>query len=63
MKSSITSLARQIALATRGLSIKSDKDIILNERKPSKLDFITNKLFRPEVRVPRIAGIKKRGIL
>jgi insecticidal toxin complex protein TccC len=58
---SILSLARHIALSTRVLSKQSDRDVILNERNPDKLDRITNYLFRPEVRVPRMAGIKNGG--
>ncbi|VDZ64735.1 hypothetical protein [Serratia odorifera] len=59
MKSSISSLSRHIALATRYLSQQSDIDLILNERNPEKLERIMNYLFRPEVRVPKMAGIKK----
>lgn len=55
---SILSLARHIVLSTRFLSEQSDRDVILNERHPDKIDRIMNYLFRPEVRVPRMAGIK-----
>ncbi|NDO82766.1 hypothetical protein CJP72_18915 [Citrobacter sp. NCU1] len=55
---SILSLANHIVLSTRVLSRQSDRDVILNERNPDKLDRIMNYLFRPEVRVPRMAGIK-----
>ncbi|WJD90493.1 hypothetical protein QRD25_24440 (plasmid) [Serratia marcescens] len=61
MKSSISSLSRHIALATRYLSQQSDIDLILNERNPERLERIMNYLFRPEVRVPKMAGIKKGG--
>jgi len=59
MKSSISSLSRHIALATRYLSQQSDIDLILNERSPEKLERIMNYIFRPEVRVPMMAGIIK----
>ena len=61
MDDSILSLARHIALSTRVLSKQSDRDVILNERNPDNLDRIMNYLFRPEVRVPRMAGVKNGG--
>ena len=61
MDDSILSLARHIALSTRVLSKQSDRDVILNERNPDKLDRITTYLFRPEVRAPRMAGVKNGG--
>lgn len=59
MDDSILSLARHIVLSTRVLSELSDRDVILNERNPDGLDRIMNYLFRPEVRVPKMVGIKK----
>lgn len=55
---SLYSLAHSIVGATRLLS-QEDKDVILNERNPQKLDRITNQLFRPEVRIPRMVGVKQ----
>ncbi|HEJ6984578.1 TPA: hypothetical protein SMF26_004686 [Serratia marcescens] len=59
MDDSILSLARHIVLSTRVLSELSDRDVILNERNPDGLDRIMNYLFRPEVRIPKMVGIKK----
>jgi insecticidal toxin complex protein TccC len=56
---SIASLARHIAFVTRYLSNPSDIDTILNASTPEILDSIMNTIFRPEVRVPRLARLKK----
>lgn len=55
---SIFSLAHSIVGATRLLS-QSDKDIILNERDPKRLDNIMNQIFRPEVRIARMVSAKQ----
>lgn len=62
-KASIAFLARHIGIATRCFSDVEDRNLILNERNPENLGHIMNDLFRPEVRVPCMAGIKYIGYL